>query len=208
MSRWACKQASKRASIWKGEHVSKQESKQASKHMGIWASKQASKRASVWTGEYVSKQASKHVSKHVGRVRWLASWSAHAWIITPIYILAHIAPKIHSAIMAHRVHVFSRELNALNKNKHDELKCNRIMDGGGMELVHCICDCVYNILQGNIPINQEEKERLKPHRHCLRKLTKQKTSDREKKRIIQRGGFLASIIPTLVGLVGKLFTGQ
>ena len=38
--------------------------------------------------------------------------------------------------MAHRVHVFSRELHALNENKHDEQKCNRIIDEGGMELVH------------------------------------------------------------------------
>ena len=92
--------------------------------------------------------------------------------------------------------------------KHDEQKCNRIIDEGGMELVHCICDCVHNILQGNIPINEEEKERLKRHRHCLRKLVNEKTSDREKKCIIQDGGFLGTLIPILVGLVGKLFTGQ
>ena len=110
--------------------------------------------------------------------------------------------------MAHRVYVFSRELHALNKNKHDEQKCNRIIDEGGMELVHCVCDCVYNILQGNIPISEEEKERLKWHKEELRKLTKKKTSDREKKRIIQEGGFLGALIPILGGLVGKLFTGQ
>ena len=110
--------------------------------------------------------------------------------------------------MAHRVHVFFRELNDLNNFKHDEQKCNRIIDEGGKELVHCICDCVYNILQDNISINKEEKERLKPHRHCIRKLVNEKTSDREKKRIIQDSGFLGSLIPILAGLVGKLFTGQ
>ena len=47
--------------------------------------------------------------------------------------------------MVHRVHVFSRELNASNKDKHDKQKCNRKIDEGGMELVHCICDCVHNI---------------------------------------------------------------
>ena len=110
--------------------------------------------------------------------------------------------------MADRVPVFSRELNAINKDKHDEQICNRIIDEGGMELVHCICDCVHNILQGNIPVNEEKKERLKPHRHCMEKLVNEKTSDREKKRIIQDGGFPGSLIPILVGLVGKLFTGQ
>ena len=110
--------------------------------------------------------------------------------------------------MAHRVHVFSRELNAIDNFKHYKQKCNRIMDDGGMELVHCICDCVYNILQGNIPIDEEENERLKRHKELLRELVKEKTSDKRRKHLIQEGGFLGSLIPILVGLVGKLFTGQ
>ena len=110
--------------------------------------------------------------------------------------------------MAHRVHVFSRELDAINKDKHDKQKFNRIIDEGGMELVHCICECVHNILQGNFPVSEEEKEIFQRHEECLRKLVKKKTSDRKKKRLIQEGDFLGSLIPTLVGLVGKLFTGQ
>ena len=104
--------------------------------------------------------------------------------------------------------MFSRELNAINDVKHDKQKCNRIIDEGGMGLVHCICDCVHNILQENIPVSEEERKKLKRHRECLRKLVKKKTSYRERKRLIQEGGFLGSLIPTLVGLVGKLFTGQ
>ena len=103
---------------------------------------------------------------------------------------------------------FPRELNDINNAKHDKQKCNRIIDEGGMGLVHCICDCVHNILQGNIPVNDIEKERLKRHRECLRKLVNKKTSYREGKQLIQEGGFLGSFIPTLVGLVGKLFAGQ
>ena len=110
--------------------------------------------------------------------------------------------------MAHRVQVFSREINDINNVKHDKQKCNRIIDEGGMELVYCICDCVHNILQADIPVSDEVKKRLKRHRHCLRKLINKKTSDREKKHLIQEGGFLGALIPTLVGLVGKLFTGQ
>ena len=104
--------------------------------------------------------------------------------------------------------MFSRELNAINNVKHDKEKCNRIIDEGGMELVYCICDCVHNILQTDIPVSEEIRKRLKRHRHCLRKLINKKTSDREKKHLIQEGGFLGALIPTLVGLVGKLFTGQ
>ena len=124
------------------------------------------------------------------------------------YKYVYIVPNFHSAVMAHRVQVFSRELNAFNDVKHDKQKYNRIIDEGGMELVHCICDCVHNISQGNIPVTEEEKETLKRHKEYLRKLVKKKTSDREKKHLIQEGGFLGALIPTLVGLVGKLFTGE
>ena len=77
--------------------------------------------------------------------------------------------------------MFSSELNAINKDKYDKQKCNRIIDEGGMKLVYCICDCVFNVLQGNIPVNEEEKDRLKRHRHGLRKLVNEKTSYKEKK---------------------------
>ena len=104
--------------------------------------------------------------------------------------------------------MFSRELNDINTFKHDKQICNRIIDAGGMELVHCICDCVYNILQGNIPLEHAEKERLRRHKELLRKLANEKTSYSRRKRLIQDGGFLGTLIPILVGLVGKLFTGQ
>ena len=50
----------------------------------------------------------------------------------------------------------------------------------GKELVQCICDCVLNVLNGNIPLEYEEKKRLKRHRNCLRELVKKKTSDKKK----------------------------
>ena len=72
--------------------------------------------------------------------------------------------------------MFSRELNTINDVKHDKQKCNCVIDEGGMELVHCICDCVHNILQGNIPVSKEKKEIFKRHKECLRKLVNKKTS--------------------------------
>ena len=74
-----------------------------------------------------------------------------------------------------------------------------------MELVHCICDCVHNVLERNILLTEKEYKRLKRHRYCLRKLVDVKTSDRKRKQLIQEGGFLGAIFPTLVGLVGRLF---
>ena len=96
------------------------------------------------------------------------------------YKYMYMFSKFHSVIMVHRVHVFSRELNAIIDVKHDKQKCSSIIDEEGMDLVHCICDCVHNILQENIPVSEEERKKLKRHRECLRELVKKKTPYREK----------------------------
>jgi hypothetical protein len=110
--------------------------------------------------------------------------------------------------MAHRVHNCRKEIVALEKVKDCKQKRNHIIDVAGKELVHCISDCVLNVLNGNIPLEYEEKERLRRHRHCMRELVKKKTSDKKRKHLIQEGGFLGALIPILSGLVTKLFLGQ
>ena len=70
--------------------------------------------------------------------------------------------------MAHRVHACRKKIEALEKVKDCKQKRNGIIDHAGKELVHCICDCVLNVLNGNIPLEYEEKQRLKRYRHCLR----------------------------------------
>ena len=57
-------------------------------------------------------------------------------------------------------------------------------------------------------MNEEGEERMRKYKNCLRELAKKKTSDKKRKHLIQEGGFLVALIPILVGLVGKLRTGQ
>ena len=110
--------------------------------------------------------------------------------------------------MAQRVGAHAYELVALDNVKKNKEKRNRIIDDGGLDLVRCICDCVFNVLNGNIELKYEEKKKLEKHKDCLRKLVNKKISDKKRKHLIQEGGFLGALIPTLVSIVGKLFTGQ
>ena len=100
--------------------------------------------------------------------------------------------------MADRVHACRKEIEALEKVKDCKQKRNGIIDRAGKKLVHCICDCVLNVLNGNIPLEYEEKQRL----------VKKKTSDKKRKHLIHEGGFLGALIRILSGLVTKLFLGQ
>ena len=110
--------------------------------------------------------------------------------------------------MAQKLCTHASGLVALDKVKKNKEKLNRIIDDRGMDLVRCICDCVLNVLRGNIPVKDEEKKRLEKYKDCLRELVKKKTSDKKRKHLIQEGGFFGALIPILVGLVGKLYTGQ
>lgn len=47
------------------------------------------------------------------------------------------------------------------------------------DLVQALCECVYNILQRNVPLDPKSKEILHKYRHYLRKLCK-KSSLKEK----------------------------
>ena len=82
--------------------------------------------------------------------------------------------------MAQRVCTYAYELIALDKVKKNKEKLNRIIDDGGLDLVRCICDCVLNVLRGIIPVKDEEKQRLKKYKDCLRELVKKKTSDKKR----------------------------
>ena len=90
--------------------------------------------------------------------------------------------------MAHRVHNCQKAIEALVKVKDCKQKRNHIID----------------VLNGNIPVNEEEKQRLKRHRHCLRELVKKNTLDKKRKHLIQEEGFLGAQIPKLSGFVTKL----
>lgn len=76
------------------------------------------------------------------------------------------------------------------------------------KLIHCICECIYNVLKGKLTLKKEDHQKLKKHKNILRKLISKggKTKDR-KKIIIQKGGAFLPIIlgSVLSGLLGSLF---
>jgi len=73
------------------------------------------------------------------------------------------------------------------------------------EFVKCICECVKNVLVGNVDLTPEHKRRLKRHKLSLRKLVLKKTSQAEKKRIVQQGGFLGALLGPIIKVLGGMF---
>ena len=67
---------------------------------------------------------------------------------------AHLR-QLYSTIMAYRVHNCRKAIEALEKVRDCKQKRNHIIDVAGKELVHCICYCVLNVLNGNFPVSEE-----------------------------------------------------
>ena len=67
-----------------------------------------------------------------------------------------------------------------------------------------ICECVKNVLNGNLHIKPCHLKKLSRHKQTLRQLALKKTSLKVRKRLLQKRGFLGLLLPALAPLVGGL----
>lgn len=70
-------------------------------------------------------------------------------------------------------------------------------------LIKCICECALNTLNGNVPITEEKKKKLRKYATILRKLSENKgTWSKKKKFLIQKGG--GAFLSILLSVVGSV----
>ena len=68
------------------------------------------------------------------------------------------------------------------------------------------CDCVYNVVKGNVPgLTQEKVNKLVRHKTSLIKLTKKVPIKEKRKILVQKGG---GVLPFLLPLVAPLIAKQ
>jgi len=77
-------------------------------------------------------------------------------------------------------------------------KCER-------QFIDCVSECAKNVIKGNVPLSGRQKSELRRKKKDLRELSLKKTSLREKRRILQKGGFLTALLPTILAVLGSLF---
>ena len=85
--------------------------------------------------------------------------------------------------------ISKQNLELLNVLAHCKDKIRKaILINGDKDLIEAICQCIYNLLQGNIEISEDDKKRLYKYRNTLRKIVsksslKQKKSFNPKRRL-------------------------
>ena len=86
-------------------------------------------------------------------------------------------------------------------------KRKQILEAGGTPLIHCLSECCLNLLKGNLKLSKSDIHKLHRHANKIRKLGEKKVSNKEKKKIIQQGGFLPALLPVIISAVGSLLGG-
>ena len=62
------------------------------------------------------------------------------------------------------------------------------------DFILCMCECAKNLLKGNVPLSPAQLRTLRRHKQKLRQLAVKKTSLAKKKKLVQSGGFLGSLL--------------
>ena len=73
------------------------------------------------------------------------------------------------------------------------------------QVLDTICECCVNVLRGNVPLTSGQKRKLFKYRQALRELAgPKKVSDKKRRVLVQRGGFLGSLLGPILGVLGHL----
>jgi hypothetical protein len=72
--------------------------------------------------------------------------------------------------------------------------------------IQCLCECAYNILQGQVPTSPQHKRELKKYRKLIYTLVDKRVPYTKKKSQLQQsGGFLPALIaPVVAALVAGI----
>jgi hypothetical protein len=82
-----------------------------------------------------------------------------------------------------------------------------LIENADKQLVKGLCECVLNILHGNIPLSSEHKKKFGKHKKYLRNLVKKGGDWKQKRKVLQKGGnfLIPLLIPVISSLISKLF---
>jgi len=94
-------------------------------------------------------------------------------------------------------------LKVLSTSKPHQVKA--ILKTADDPLIQTICECVYNLVNSNLPISHYKKRKLCVHKNHLIKLATKGVALKKKREVlVQKGGnFLPLILPAAIAVLEK-----
>ena len=108
-------------------------------------------------------------------------------------------------MMTHRVKEIHRELTKLKRLGAKGRK--KFFKSCSKECVFSGCECIGNLLNANLKIKPSHLKKLSRHKKTLRTLAAKSTSLVKRKRLLQGGGFLSTLLPIIIPAVANLLGG-
>lgn len=82
---------------------------------------------------------------------------------------------------------------------------HKIIQHSDLDLISTICECVYNTLKGNFPLEKREVAKLRKFKKVLRKILRSRGGLRKKKKIIiQSGGAFLPVLLSPIVTAGEI----
>lgn len=89
-------------------------------------------------------------------------------------------------------------MSSPNKKRRDVL-----IDTASKNEIHALIESLYNISNGNVKLSPSELKRAKRYKNHIRKILNKKTKAISKKKLLkQTGGWIAAVIPLILGALG------
>jgi len=72
------------------------------------------------------------------------------------------------------------------------------------ELVCALCECIINILEGNVNVDPKYKKKLQKYKKTLRDIGAARGTWKAKRKLLQKGG--GKLIPLIAPILGAFFS--
>ena len=82
-----------------------------------------------------------------------------------------------------------------------------LLEKASPEVIKLLSKCALNIIKGQIMLTQQQKTALRPHKKKLQRLASKKVSMKNKKKILQSGGFIPPFLFPILAAVGGNIAG-
>lgn len=79
-----------------------------------------------------------------------------------------------------------------------------LLKGASPEEINTLCEATYNVLNKNVPVDDQTKRKLRRHRNTISELTlKRRPISKRRKILIQRGGFLPIVLKAVLPILAS-----
>jgi hypothetical protein len=81
-----------------------------------------------------------------------------------------------------------------------------ILSNSEKDLILALSEIISNVLSGTVKLSGKQKKHLHAHKKSLRRVIDKRVGIKEKRELLQKGGFLSTLLPPALALLATLIS--